>query len=134
VVEILATTRKTFLQGEPSKIKDHDLQKIFDLYSAGVFSGISFEMQNCLPSRMHQLSIAQGVSNIHPLLTNHGVPDSLQLSTAKDLQHYGLTEDGLPEGYSLVSGMNLPNNDTDRKKIVIVSIAISCPPHPRRTN
>jgi hypothetical protein len=75
---------KQFLLGEPSKIKDHDLQKIFDLYSAGIFSGISFEMQNGLPSRMHQLSIAQVVSNIHPLLTNHGVPDSFQLSTAKD--------------------------------------------------
>jgi hypothetical protein len=62
-----------FLQGEPSKIKDHDLQKIFDLYSAGIFSGISFEMQNGLPSRMQQLSIAQGVSNIHPLLTNHAL-------------------------------------------------------------
>jgi hypothetical protein len=59
--------RKHFLSGEPRKIKDHDLQKIFDLYSAGIFSGISFEMQNGLPSRMHQLSIAQGVSNIHPL-------------------------------------------------------------------
>jgi hypothetical protein len=68
-----------FLQGEPSKIKDHDLQKIFDLYSGGISSGISFEMQNGLPSRMHQLSIAQGVSNIHPLLTNNGVPYSFQL-------------------------------------------------------
>jgi hypothetical protein len=64
-----------------SKIKDHDLQNIFDLYSAGIFSGISFEMQNGLPSRMHQLLIAQGVSNIHPSLTNHGVPDSFQLPT-----------------------------------------------------
>jgi hypothetical protein len=90
------------------------LQKIFDLYSAGIFSGISFEMQNGLPSRMHQLSIAQGVSNIHPSLTNHGVPDSFQLSTAKDPKHYGLPEDGLPDSYSLVSGMNLPNDDTDR--------------------
>jgi hypothetical protein len=26
--------------GGGSKIKDHDLQKIFDLYSAGIFSGI----------------------------------------------------------------------------------------------
>jgi hypothetical protein len=41
---------KQFLQGGGSKIKDHDLQKIFDLYSAGIFSGISFEMQNGLPS------------------------------------------------------------------------------------
>jgi hypothetical protein len=73
---------KQFLQGEPSKIKDHGLQKIFDSYYAGIFSGISFEMQNGLPSRMHQMSIAQVVSNIHPLLTYHGVPDSFQLSTA----------------------------------------------------
>jgi hypothetical protein len=103
-----------FLQGEPSKIKDHDLQKIFDLYYAGIFSGISFEMQNGLPSRMHQLSITKGVYNIHPLLTNHGVPDSSQLSTANDLKHYGLPEDGLPDIYSLVSGMNPPNEDTDK--------------------
>jgi hypothetical protein len=46
---------KQFLQGGGRKIKDHHLQKIFDLYSAGIFSGISFEMQNGLPSRMHQL-------------------------------------------------------------------------------
>jgi hypothetical protein len=65
----------------PSRIKDHDLQKLFDLYSAGIFSGVSFEMQNGLPSGMHQLSIAQGVPNIHPTLTNPGVPDSFQLLT-----------------------------------------------------
>jgi hypothetical protein len=70
-------------------------------------------MQNGLLSRMHQLSIAQGVSNIHPLLTNHGVPDSFQLSTDKDPKHYGLPEDGLPDRYSLVSGMNPSNDDTD---------------------
>jgi hypothetical protein len=35
---------KQFLQGDPGKIKDHNLQKIFDLYSAGIFSGTSFEM------------------------------------------------------------------------------------------
>jgi hypothetical protein len=122
------------LQGEPSKIKDHNLQKIFDLYSAGIFRGISFEMQNGLPSRMHQLSIAQGVYNIHPLLINHGVPDSFQLPTAKDPKHYGVPEDGLPDSYSLVSGMNTPNDDAEKVTIVIVSIAISCPPHPTRTN
>jgi hypothetical protein len=60
------------------------------------------------------LLIAQGVSNIHPLLTNHGVPDIFQLPTAKDPKHYGLPEDGLPYRYSLVSGMNPPNDDTYR--------------------
>jgi hypothetical protein len=114
VVDILATTRKAIFAGGCQQIKDHDLQKIFDLYSAGTFSGISFEMQNGLPSRMHQLSIAQGVSNIHPSLTYHGVPDSFQLPTAKDPKHYGVLEDGLPDGYSLVSGMNPPNDDTDK--------------------
>jgi hypothetical protein len=103
----------SFLLGEPSKIKDHNLQKLFDLYSAGIFSGISFEMQNGLPSRMHQLSIAQGVSNTHPLLTNHGVPDSFQPSTAKDPKHYGLPKDGLSDRYPLVLGMNPSNDDTD---------------------
>jgi hypothetical protein len=81
---------KQFLQGEPSKIKEHYLQKIFDLYYAGIFRGISFEMQTGLPSRMHQLSIAQGVSNIHPTFTNHGVPDSFQLLTVKDPNNYGV--------------------------------------------
>jgi hypothetical protein len=94
---------KQFFQGEPRKIKDHDLQKIFDLYSAGIFSGISFEMKNGLPSRMHQLSIAQEVSNIHPTLTNHGVPDSFQLSTAKDPNNYGVPEDGVPDSILLAS-------------------------------
>jgi hypothetical protein len=90
---------KQFVQGGGSKIKDHDFQKIFVIYSAGIFSGISFEMQNGLPSRMHQLSIAQGVFNIHPTLTNHGVPDSFQLSTAKDLNNYGVPEDGVPDSF-----------------------------------
>jgi hypothetical protein len=114
VVEILATTRKAFFAGGPSKIKDHDLQKICVLYSAGIFSGISFEMQNGLPSRMHQLSIAQGVPNIHPTLTNHGVPDSFQLSTDKDPNNYGVPEDGVPGSFSFASGINLPNDDTDK--------------------
>jgi hypothetical protein len=105
---------KQFLQGEPSKIKDHDLQKIFDLYSAGIFSSISFEMQNALPSRMHQLPITQGVSNSHPTLTNHGVPYSFQLSTAKDPNNYGVVKDGVADSILLASGMNSPNDDTDK--------------------
>jgi hypothetical protein len=104
---------KQCLMGEPSKIKDHDLQKLFDLYSADIFSGISFEMQNGLPSRMHQLSIAHGVLNTQPLLTNHGVPDSFQTSTAKDPKHYGLPKDGLSDRYPLVLGMNPSHDDTD---------------------
>jgi hypothetical protein len=71
-------------------------------------------MQNGLPSRMHQLSIIQGMSNIHPSLTNHGVPDSFHLSTAKDPKHCEVQEDGLPNSYSLVSGMNPPNDGTDK--------------------
>jgi hypothetical protein len=90
------------------------LQKIFDLYSAGIFSGISFEMQNGLSSRMHQLSTTQGVSNIHPMLTNHGVSDSFQLSTAKDPNNYVVPEDGVPDNFSLASGMNPPNDETDK--------------------
>jgi hypothetical protein len=101
------------LLGEPSKIKDHDLQKLFDLYSAGIFSGISFEMQNGLPSRMHQLLIAQGVSNTQPVLTNHGVPDSFKPSTTKDPKHYGLPKDGLSNRYPLVLGMNPSHDNTD---------------------
>jgi hypothetical protein len=115
VVETLATTRKAiFAGGGLSKIKDHDLQKIFDLYYAGIFSGISFEMQNGLPSRMHQLSIAQRVSNIHPTLTNRGVPDSFQLLTTKDPNNYRLLDDGVPDSLLLASGMNPPNDDTDK--------------------
>jgi hypothetical protein len=102
-----------FCRGEPNKIKDHDLQKIFDLYSAGIFSGISFEMRNGLPSRMYQLSTTHGVSNSHPALTNHGVPDSFQRSTVKDPKHYGLPEESLPGSILLASGMNSPNDDTD---------------------
>jgi hypothetical protein len=67
---------KHVLQGESSKIKDHDLQKIFDLYYAGIFSGILFEVQNGLPSRMYELS------------TTQGVPDSFQVITAKDPCNY----------------------------------------------
>jgi hypothetical protein len=117
VVEILATTRKVIFAGGPSKMKDHDLQKLFDLYSAGIFIGISFEMQNGLPSRMHQLSIAQGVANTHPTLTNHGVPDRFELSTAKDPDNYGVPKDGVPDSIILASRTNLPNplnDDTDK--------------------
>jgi hypothetical protein len=31
---------KHFLQGKSSKLKDHNWQKIFDVYYAGIFSGI----------------------------------------------------------------------------------------------
>jgi hypothetical protein len=103
-----------FAGGGGSKIKDHDLQKIFDSYSAGIFIGISFEMQNGLPYRMHQWSFSQGVSNIHPTLTNHGVPDSFQFSTAKDPNNYGVPEDGVPDSILLASGTNPPNDDTDK--------------------
>jgi hypothetical protein len=71
-------------------------------------------MQNGLPSRMHQLSITQGVSNSHPTLTNHGVPDIFQLSTDKDPNRYGVKEDGVPDSILLASGMNSPNDDTDK--------------------
>jgi hypothetical protein len=47
-----------------------------DLYYAGIFSGISFEMQNSLPSIMYELS------------TTQGVPDSFQIATAKDPCNY----------------------------------------------
>jgi hypothetical protein len=67
-VEILETTG---LQGESIKIKDHDFQKEFVLYYAGIFSGISFEMQNGLPSRMYELS------------TTQGVPGSFQVASTK---------------------------------------------------
>jgi hypothetical protein len=71
-------------------------------------------MQNVLPYRMHQLPITQGVSNIHPTLANHGVPDSFQLSTAKDPNNYGVPKDGVPDSILLASGMNPPNYDTDK--------------------
>jgi hypothetical protein len=71
-------------------------------------------MENGLPSRMHQLSIAHGVSNIHPSLTNHGIPYSFQLSTAKDPNNYGVLEDGVPDSIYVASGMNPPNDDTDK--------------------
>jgi hypothetical protein len=63
---------KHFLLGESSKIKDQDWQTLFVLYSAVIFSGISFNMQNGLLSRMYELSTIQGV------------PESFQVSTTKD--------------------------------------------------
>jgi hypothetical protein len=52
---------KQLLQGESRKIKDRDWQKIFHFYSAGTFSGISFEIQSGLPFIMYELSTTQGV-------------------------------------------------------------------------
>jgi hypothetical protein len=72
------------LLGESSKIKDQDWQKLFVLYYAGIFSGISFKMQNGLPSQMHEL------------LTIQGVPDSFQVATAKDPCNYEVN-DGVPD-------------------------------------
>jgi hypothetical protein len=117
VVEIWQQQRKQFLKGEPRKIKDHDLHKIFAIYYAGIFRGISFEMQNGLPSRMQQLSIAQGVSNIHPTLTYHGVTCIFQLSTDNDSDTYGVPEDVVLDSILLASGTNPPNppnDDTDK--------------------
>jgi hypothetical protein len=71
-VEILETEGLQNMLGESSKIKDQDWQKIFVLYSAGIFSGISFEKLNGLPSQMYELS------------TINGAPDSFQVATAKD--------------------------------------------------
>jgi hypothetical protein len=62
---------------------------------------------------MHQLLIAQGVSNTQPVLTSHGVPDSFQPSTAKDPKHYGLPKDGLSDRFPLVLGMNPAHDNTD---------------------
>jgi hypothetical protein len=42
------------------------------------------------------------------------IASNFQLSTANDPTHYGVPEDGLPDSYSLVSGMNPPNDDTDK--------------------
>jgi hypothetical protein len=74
-------------QQKTSKIKDQDWKKIFDLYSAGIFSCISFEMQNGLPSIMHELSITQeGAPDTFQMSTTQGLPDSFQVATAKDPQ------------------------------------------------
>jgi hypothetical protein len=54
------------------------------------------------------------VSNSLPTLTYHGVPDSFQLSTAKDPNNYGVKENGVPDSIVLASGMNSPNDDTDK--------------------
>jgi hypothetical protein len=85
-----------FCRGGASKIKDQDWQKIFYLYYSGIFSGISFEMQNGLPSRMHEFSITQGVSDSFQMSTTQGLTDSFQVATAKDPHNYELKEDGIP--------------------------------------
>jgi hypothetical protein len=71
-------------------------------------------MQTGLPSRMHELTIAQGVSNILPMLTTQGLPDMFQLSTAKDTHNYGVKEDCVPESILLESLMNSPKDGTDK--------------------
>jgi hypothetical protein len=71
-------------------------------------------MKNGIPSRIHELSITQGVSNILPMSTTHGLPDSFQLSTAKDSNNYEVKEDGVPDSIVLASGMNSPNDDMDK--------------------
>jgi hypothetical protein len=56
------------------------------------------------------------VYNSHPTLTNHGVPDGFQISTAKDLNNYGVAEDGVLDSTLLASEMNSPNDETDKSE------------------
>jgi hypothetical protein len=110
---------KFFWKGEVSKIKDQDWQKIFDLYSAGIFSGISFEMQNGLPSRMYELSITQGVSDSFQLPIAQGVPDIFQVATEQDPSNYEVNDDVVPgitqlatsQASSNYSNEEIDNND-----------------------
>jgi hypothetical protein len=83
-VEIFETTRDTIFAGGAGKIKDQDWKKILYLYSASIFSGISFEMKNGVPSRMHELAITQVVSDSFQMSTTQGVSDSFKVVTAKD--------------------------------------------------
>jgi hypothetical protein len=92
---------KQFMLGESRKIKDQDWHKFFVLYSAGIFSGISFEIQNGLPSRMYELSIIQGVPNSFQVATakypcnyqvNGSVQVSIQVSTATECPNEELLE------------------------------------------
>jgi hypothetical protein len=76
------------LLGLPRNIKDQDWKKMFVLYAAGTFCGISFYMQNGLPSRMYQLSITQDVPYSHQFAITQGVPDTLHVATAKDPSNY----------------------------------------------
>jgi hypothetical protein len=99
------------LQGGGSKIKDQDWHKIFYLYYAGIFSGISFEMQNGLPSR---ISITQDVPDSFQLSTNQGVPDSLQIATVKDPNNYEVNEDIVSDSIQLASGKNSSNEDMEK--------------------
>jgi hypothetical protein len=82
------------------------LAEIFDLYYAGIFSGISFEMQNGLPFRMHELSITQGVSASFQMSTNQILPDSFQVATDKDPNNYEVKEDVVPDNIQLATGKN----------------------------
>jgi hypothetical protein len=105
---------KQFLQGEASKIKDQNWQKIYDLYSAEIFSDNSFEMQNGLPSRMHELSITQGVSDSFQISTTQGLPYSFQLATDNDPNNYEVKEDAVPYSIQLASGKKSSNEDMDK--------------------
>jgi hypothetical protein len=97
-----------------SKIKDQDWQKIlFYLYSAGIFSGILFEMQNGLPSRMYKLSITQGVPDSFQVSTTHGVPDSFQVASAKDPSNYEVNYDAVTDSIQLATANNSSNENMD---------------------
>jgi hypothetical protein len=70
------------------------------LYSAGIFSGISFKMQNGLPSQTYELS------------TIHGLPGSFQVATAKDPCNYEVN--GVVPDIILVATSNeSPNEEVD---------------------
>jgi hypothetical protein len=89
---------KFFLLGESNKIKDQDWHTLFVLYSAGIFSGISFQIQNGLPSIMCKLS------------TIKGLPDSFHFATAKDPINYEAT-DGVPESIQVATSKEVSSEE-----------------------
>jgi hypothetical protein len=95
-----------------SKIKGQNWQNIFDLYSAGIFSGISFEMQNGLPSQMYMLAITQGVPVSFQLSITQGVPGSFQVETAKDPSNYEANDDVVPDSIQFATAKDSSNEDT----------------------
>jgi hypothetical protein len=108
---------KQFLEGGAAKSKTTICRK-YSIYILQAYSAVfHLKCKMAFYLECTNFSISQGVYNIHPMLTDHGVPDSFQLSTAKDPNNYGVPEDGVPDSILLASGtgpLNPPNDGTDK--------------------
>jgi hypothetical protein len=120
-----------FCRGGGSKIKDHNLQKLFALYSAGIFNlkckmAFHLECTNCKLHKECLTSVQRELTLVYQTAFN------FQLLRTRTLMEYRNMVCPTVFHWHLESICQMM---TQKKvTIVILSIAISCSHHPTRMN